>query len=171
MVSYLKAIFLTHGLNLADDFIYKAFLYQCFAQSGFKSNRYIAITLGCKALSLGHSYIYILRQKFKSLSSSFNYQLAILFQLFLCSTAIERSNCLLNGTHVLANLLAKNLKLWLVGIGKILLHVILESYSLDIQLAFNNFLEELIKSAVCLYVHITDWLTVLDIGSISCGTA
>ena len=85
--------------------------------------------------------------------------------------AVNTSQSSLYLPNLLANLWTKYLELWLEAVGEIFLHIILEGYSFQIQLAGYNLLEEIIQLLISLYIHIANRLTILDIGSVTGSTS
>ena len=164
-------MFLAHGLQLADDFTDKAFLNQLLAEGSLQSNGHGAITLGGKALSLGHGNIHILGSQLHSAALELQHQLASAFQLCLGGMAIDSSQGSLDLANLLAHLRTQHLELRLEAIGEIFLHIRLELNVLQIQLAGHNLLEELVQFPVSLYIHVANRLAVLDVGSVASSTA
>ena len=62
---------------------------------------------------------------------------------------------------MLAILRTDGLQLWLKCIGSECAKVLLEGHLLDIQLVFDDVNEERIERVLCLYIHVTDRLTIL----------
>ena len=171
LIHNLKSCFFTHGLDLADDLTYKTFLQQFRSQIGIQYNCCIAVCLCHIALCLGSLDQQIFLCQFNLISVDVQNKNTIGLQFIHCLASVDLSKCLTDTAQKLAIFRSNRTKLWLKAVGNKGFHIICEFYFFYIQFICNNISKECIHLLWSLHIHGTDRLTVLDVCSISAGTA
>ena len=170
MIHHLKICFLTHGLDLADHLIDKAFLDQLICQVRIENDRHIVVCLCHKAVLLRHIDQQIFLREGNLGSIHIEFQRAVCLEGFHGFASVYRSEVCLDTAKLLAIFRAYRFELRLEAVACERGNVLRENDLLHIQLILNDILIELSKLMVCLYIHRADRLTVLDVCRITCCT-
>ena len=132
MIHHFKACILTHSLDLADDFVYKALFQQFLRQVGVQNDCHVVICLRYITGLLSHIDQQVFFGQLHFCAVHVKFQCSNAFQLIHCSISIQLIQMLFDAAKLFAVFGSNCTQLRLEGVCSKVTHVICEDYLLDI---------------------------------------